>query len=260
MGKVSKVSREKLSHPMLIPSIIVILILVPGMTGHYGRSYDNLMRLFVFAGSLYAIYIGWKKVTTIQNNKKNATMIVFGAIALLSNPVFRVIETHSWRGYSSEDGKFVSIVLALIATYFFTAIFMYTTKYMKSKNPLLSKELHAALAVMEEAKYSFSSQTFNEIIGYVESVARQNESGLIKSVHKGFTPRQCVYNAILRKTGDMLGSGHYHIYRGELSMQGNELLNIYNKTVDELVKSGAMNETGRKKAITHIYEAIKEVG
>lgn len=71
-----------------------------------------------------------------------------------------------------------------------------------------------------------------------------------------------VYSMIANAAGDLVESGKYHVYRGVLDplRGGKDLLRIYDKAVDEMVREGASGAefAAEQKAI--IRENIKTVG
>ena len=75
-------------------------------------------------------------------------------------------------------------------------------------------------------------------------------------------PREWVYSVIGNKAGALITSGHYHVYRGHLDINGQELLAIFDKTLDLLLKINAkgidINYASEQKAA--IRACIQRMG
>jgi hypothetical protein len=73
-------------------------------------------------------------------------------------------------------------------------------------------------------------------------------------------PRAIALWLMANVTRNYLASGHYHIYRGMLSMQGQALRGMAFYCFGELTKIGQMTEEEKTAALKTIAEEIREVG
>jgi hypothetical protein len=81
-----------------------------------------------------------------------------------------------------------------------------------------------------------------------------------KFIHEGEKPRVLALRILNNITSDHVSCGQYHIYRGILSMQGNGLRSLWQYTMDELEKLGALTPETKREATADIAQRIKEVG
>lgn len=115
------------------------------------------------------------------------------------------------------------------------------------KKSFSKKEVKEAIGVLEEASQKFGSGGFDLVKEHVEKSILSDTQQFIEVVRKGRSIRKYVYSMIANTSGDMVESGRYHIYRGVLNPMGpgEDLLKIFDSTMDELVKLG---DTDQKNA------------
>jgi hypothetical protein len=125
------------------------------------------------------------------------------------------------------------------------------------------KEVRTALAVLEEADYTFDTEAFRLVRSEIERTILARPADFAKAVQsEGIPPRQCVYHAISNITARHLTSGRYHVYRGVLNTlgPGPDLLRLFYAALDELVRIGAENADSARKQKASIREEMKSVG
>jgi len=129
-----------------------------------------------------------------------------------------------------------------------------------------SAELKAVLGILDEACHKFNTKTFEEIIRpKIEKPILSNPQK-VRQILKKIPPREWLYGIIANIAGDLLESGEYHIYRGVLSSRlsgtgpGQDLLEIFDKATDELVKIGNISTKFAKEQKLQLRKNIKEVG
>ena len=115
------------------------------------------------------------------------------------------------------------------------------------KKSFSKKEVKEALGILEEASQKFGSGGFDLVKQHVEKSILSDTEQFMDVVRKGRSVRKYVYSMIANVSGDMVESGHYHIYRGILNPMGpgEDLLKIFDSAMDELVKLG---DTDKKNA------------
>ena len=74
------------------------------------------------------------------------------------------------------------------------------------------------------------------------------------------SPRTLMLLLLSNLSRQYVTSGHYHTYRGLLSMTGTGLLGLWNYATGELEKSGVITKEDSDFAKIRIAEEIKEVG
>jgi hypothetical protein len=79
-------------------------------------------------------------------------------------------------------------------------------------------------------------------------------------VRSGKTPRATALYLMMNVARDYLASGMFHIYRGQLSMQGTALKSINMYCLDELTKLGLTTAEERSAALKATSEDIRAVG
>lgn len=115
------------------------------------------------------------------------------------------------------------------------------------KKTFSENEVKEAIGILEEASQKFGSGGFNLVKENVEQSIFSDTKQFIDVVRKGRAVRKYIYSMIANVSGDMVESGHYHIYRGVLNPMGpgEDLLKIFDSAMDELVELG---ETDTKNA------------
>jgi len=74
------------------------------------------------------------------------------------------------------------------------------------------------------------------------------------------THRSLIFLLITNVTANTLATGEYHVYRGRLSMTGQDLLNLFNYAVSELEKDGFCSSEDAEKNRQWIREEIQSIG
>jgi hypothetical protein len=93
---------------------------------------------------------------------------------------------------------------------------------------------------------------------------RQQIADASRTVHSvrvdGVSPRNIAWLVVSNVAGEMVACGHYHVYRGLLSMSGKALQQAFHRATDELQKAGFHDAAGAAKDREWLRERIKEVG
>lgn len=131
------------------------------------------------------------------------------------------------------------------------------------KKIFASKEVKAALGVLDELDYICDSPAFKLARKVVEStiLARQ-EKFAITLKKQGRSPRQKVYSMLESVAGDYLESGSrdFFVYRGLLTPTGEELLTVYDRIIDHMREINYISKEEAQKQKSDIRERIKEAG
>lgn len=126
----------------------------------------------------------------------------------------------------------------------------------------LSKEIKEVLLTLKYMGNKFDNFTsFGIVRNNAEKIILKNKD-MIKEImtENNISPERTAYSWINNVAGDLLESGKYHIYRETLNQTGNELLQIFDLTTDELVKLGDMTKEKAKQQKGNIRENIKQIG
>jgi hypothetical protein len=116
---------------------------------------------------------------------------------------------------------------------------------LDASRPLFSKLLYASL-VLDRVK--------------TVTMARDAEAPIIQSISAGNSARDLVLHAIVQAAKQMLSTGQYHIYRGVLGMEGNDIRAASAIALDELIKSGFADEAEAKEQRDLLSALIASVG
>lgn len=131
------------------------------------------------------------------------------------------------------------------------------------KRAFASKEVKAALGVLDELEYICDSPAFQLVRRVVEStiLARQGKFAIALK-KQGRTPRQKVYSMLESIAGDELGSGKrdFFVYRGVLTQTGEELLTVYDRIIDQMREIDYISEEEAQKQKNDIRNCIENVG
>jgi hypothetical protein len=65
---------------------------------------------------------------------------------------------------------------------------------------------------------------------------------------------------VVQESKSLLETGQYHIWRGALNEEGFGIKATFDIALDELVKSGAIDDAGAKKQRAEVANAIASVG
>ena len=76
----------------------------------------------------------------------------------------------------------------------------------------------------------------------------------------GKKPDQLALMLITNVLWEHLRSGHYHIYRGAPSLQGAELMSLWNRTQTELIERGYSTKEEARSRTRQLQEQVKSVG
>jgi hypothetical protein len=110
------------------------------------------------------------------------------------------------------------------------------------KKSFTSKEVKIAIDVLNEAGRKFEGAGFDLVKERIEKMLLAHPKEFKSIIQKGASPHQWIYSTIANVSGDLVESGHYHIYRGVLNPigPGEDLLKLFDSAVDELVKIGSV--------------------
>jgi len=123
-------------------------------------------------------------------------------------------------------------------------------------------EVRIALGILDEVGFEFDCEAFRMLRNRIEDAFLRDYGNVVSGVEGGISPRQQVYFAIANLAGDYLESGQYHLYRGVLNPlgPGEDLLRLFDVSVDKLVQSGAIDDGDAKAQKAAIREGIESVG
>jgi len=133
------------------------------------------------------------------------------------------------------------------------------------KKIFASKEVKAAIGVLDELDYEYNSHVFRLVRKQVEGAILEEQKQFAEILkQQGRTPRQKIYSFLEKVAGDYLESGSYDFFiagtRGSLNPRGEELLKVYGHIIDRMKKDGYISEEEAQKQKSDIQDRIKEAG
>jgi len=137
------------------------------------------------------------------------------------------------------------------------------------------KEVKIALVILDDAEREFCNRdyqltrghiernkVFQSVRGLIEKILFAHSDEFSEKIRQGASPRHWVYRTIANIAGDLVESGNYHIYRGLLNPMEpcEELVEIFDMTVDKLVEMRVLDTEQAKKEKDALRKNIKSVG
>jgi regulator of sigma D len=126
------------------------------------------------------------------------------------------------------------------------------------------KEIQECLRQFEalESEFNKSPQAFfatDHVVHEAKRILLERQADTVQFLKSGRGDARTAALLIFRRTaGELVSSGHFHIYRGMLSQIGQGLLAIFDYAESEMVKSGyteaATSEQNRARVRKHIQE------
>jgi len=102
---------------------------------------------------------------------------------------------------------------------------------------------------------------YPNVAGEAKQLLLARRDGFAQHLRDGNATARLTALVLFRKVaGDLVTSGHYHIYRGLLSTIGEGLLGIFDYAEDELVKVGHTDAEAAAKDKAGVRQNIKEMG
>ncbi len=129
------------------------------------------------------------------------------------------------------------------------------------KKSFASKDIKEALVILDEIGRTIGGSGFDLVREPVEKYLVSHGKEYKETVSET-SARQWVYSAVANTAGDFMESGHYHIYRGVLNPMGpgGDLLKLFDSTIDELVKMGALEAENAKKEKARLRKNMDQMG
>jgi hypothetical protein len=106
----------------------------------------------------------------------------------------------------------------------------------------------------------------NHEVGYMlvrrelEVQIRRNAKGVAKHLKTGPSPRDWLISMMATCAADMVETGRFHVYRGVLNPNGNELLAVTRLCGEEMVRLGAIDAEFLAKQMKTIGENVRDMG
>ena len=128
------------------------------------------------------------------------------------------------------------------------------------KKILAPKAVRITLNIIDEVGCELDGEAFPSIRNQIEEALLSNPDEVMSALSEGFTPRQQAYWAIANLSGHHLESGHNHIYRGILTSFGEDLLRLFDMSIDQLSRINAISDREAEAQKQEIRKNIKGVG
>ena len=124
---------------------------------------------------------------------------------------------------------------------------------LEQVRPLFSKVMPANSAMLD------ADLVLSRVKSAVTSSAwRRALIELIKDERN--TPRDVILSLVVQESKSLLETGQYHIWRGALNDDGFAIKASFDIALDELVKSGVIDDAGAKNQRAEVAKAIASVG
>jgi len=128
------------------------------------------------------------------------------------------------------------------------------------RRKLAPHEVQDTLGVLTEIGSQFNCSIFETVRNILENDFLNNSREVVDLAKQGVSPRVQVYNAMSNLVGDMVESGHYHVYRGVLNIDGQNLLRLFDFATDSLVTAGSIDSVFANKQKAELRKNIRDVG
>lgn len=124
------------------------------------------------------------------------------------------------------------------------------------------KEVKATLGILDELSLSFGFRAFAEIKSVMEHELLSTSGQFVELVRRGTAPRELGFTQIANLAGNLVESGHYHVWRGVLTPldDGPNLLRLFDAALDELVRIGALDTHKASEQKRIVRKNIADVG
>lgn len=136
----------------------------------------------------------------------------------------------------------------------------------------LPKEVADCLAALEQVRPIFSKVMpansamldANLVLSHVKSTVTSSvwRKALIELIKdkRNNTPRNVILSLVVQEAKSLLETGQYHIWRGALNDDGFAVKVSFDIALDELMKSGVIDDAGAKKQRAEVTQIIASVG
>lgn len=122
------------------------------------------------------------------------------------------------------------------------------------------EEIKETLNIIDNIGKFYHGIAFLKIQEYMKKCVLTEPKAFIKNMRSGTRPNQWVFVTLINISGDMLESGTYHIYRGVLSPEGEELLKIYESAIDTYCTQGYLNLDSAEEQKDILKNNLKNMG
>lgn len=151
--------------------------------------------------------------------------------------------------------------LLLVLAIFWGAKFIFqSSKKLIRENIDSPAEVQHCLEELKLIESKLDNMSFPLIKHQVIKLIKNKEKTIYSIRDDKTSPRDLVLLLISNVSGDAMATGQHHVYRGRLSMEGQELLKLFNYAISELEKSGFQSKEETEKDRLWIREQINSVG
>ena len=177
--------------------------------------------------------------------------------------------------FFAEVAYIISILLLLFGATMWTIIIifgvimlvgesiqLYFTFGGEIKKYFSDHEVKEAIKILDEVDNKLKKDSFKLVKKHVQDSIISDPQQFLGVVRNGRSVRKYVFSQIANVSGDLVESGHYHIYRGVLNPigPGEDLLDIFDLATDELFKLGDCDKKFASKQKKNIRKIIQEMG
>lgn len=89
----------------------------------------------------------------------------------------------------------------------------------------------------------------------------EHDQNYVAEIRRGETHEAFIYNFLVHSTANRLESGRYHVYRGVLSLEGNQYKALFEHAIDTMIgRGGYTKEWADANLRSAVYNNIKNIG
>lgn len=127
---------------------------------------------------------------------------------------------------------------------------------------VLLERIELAQGLVPDELKSLSGPLLKSLSRVVTSKwTEEHVNNYVAQVRAGETHEAFIYNYLVQTLGDMLESGHYHVYRGVLGMEGMQYKALFEHAINTMIAGGGYTKEWADENLRRVvYKGIKEMG
>lgn len=157
----------------------------------------------------------------------------------------------------------LSVVLWIFAAFIYCQIIRPLSRKIASRksSDAYTKCIRQVTAAFDELEDACPSSVWNSLRQQSLSIFEKDPKHTVEYFSdRSHVPSEWVIISTFNECGDRLESGRYHIYRGELSLEGREYLKVYRSLEDQLLKRNLATQEWLDKTRGVLMSNVESVG
>lgn len=183
------------------------------------------------------------------------TLVILLIACIFLGVVFGVPKGAAYNALVNAGALMFVLVVYWGAKYLFGYL-----KRLYEHNFDIPAEVQQCLEELKILEPKLDNTSFPLIKPQITKLIKDKEKTIYSVRESKMSPRHLVLLLISNVSGEYLATGQYHIYRGRLSMEGQELLKLFNYAISEMEKNGFQSKEETEKDRIWIREQINSVG